>query len=67
MLTELEKRIERYFFAEEHFRTNDMNEYWLSEMKFNRTRILEIINNKKVAEAEAQQYKLFNTKSRKKK
>ena len=65
MLTELEKRIQRYFFAEDKFMQNGMSEFWLHEMKFNRERITQIINERQSAEADSRQLKLFTRPKRK--
>ena len=64
MLTELEKRIQRYFFAEDKFMQNGMSEFWLHEMKFNRERITQIIAERQAAEADSKQFRLFNNKKR---
>lgn len=56
----LERRIKRYFFAEEHFRQNDMNEYWLNEMKYNREWLLKTISDREQKENDKLQMKLFN-------
>lgn len=56
---ELRKRIQRYFFAQDHFFEKGMSEYWLSEMKNNRRLIEDHLQREEQEEADKLQYKLF--------
>lgn len=59
MITELEKKVLKYFDAEEKFRERDMNAFWLNEMKRHKEWILTYIHNHEKEEQEKNQLKLF--------
>lgn len=55
---EIKKRIQRFFFALDHFYENGLSEYWLQEMKTNRRITEEHYRQEEAEEADKLQTKL---------
>lgn len=56
---ELRKRIQRFFFALDHFYENGMSEYWLHEMKYNRELVEKQLQKDEQEETDKIQMKLW--------
>lgn len=55
---EIKKRIQRFFFALDHFYENGLSEYWLQEMKTNRRLIEEHYKREEETQADQLQTKI---------